>query len=119
MTKNEFLKELKKRLRNLSGADVKKSVEFYSEMIDDLMEDGMTEEEAVESLGNVDDISEQIKSGQFFDVTKNTERKPAWFNIIIFICASPIWLGLAAVYLSLWTVLATLYIADVSLLTGA
>lgn len=115
MTKNEFLKELEKKLKDLSAADMKKSVEFYSEMLDDLMEDGISEEEAIESLGNIDDIAQQIKSNQSFDVPQNTARKPAWFNIVIFLCAFPIWFALVAVYIALWAVLVSLYIADLAL----
>ena len=116
MNKNEFLKELKKRLKNLTTVDTAKSLEFYSEMIDDRMEDGMSEEEAIDSLGSIDDIAEQIKTSQSFDLPKSTNRKISWFNVVIFICASPIWLGLFGVYLSLWVFIASFYICDLTFL---
>ncbi len=56
MGKREFIEELCKRLRLMSAEDAQKTVTFYSEAIDDRVEDGMSEEDAVESLGNIDDI---------------------------------------------------------------
>ena len=40
MTKTEFLEQLKNSLTGLSEEDIKKSVDYYEEMIDDRMEDG-------------------------------------------------------------------------------
>ena len=47
MTKHEFLEELKELLleRGLSAGEAEKSIEFYAEMIDDRIEDGMSEKE--------------------------------------------------------------------------
>ena len=47
MSKTEFLTELKKALEGLPEEDIEKSLEYYSEMIDDRIEDGLSEEEAV------------------------------------------------------------------------
>lgn len=60
MTKLEFLAALKGRLDGLSDADVKKSLEFYSEMIDDRVEEGLTEEEAVKEIGSPIDVADKI-----------------------------------------------------------
>ena len=43
MTKQEFLRELWNRLTELPQEDVEKSLDYYSEMIDDRVEDGLTE----------------------------------------------------------------------------
>ena len=40
MTKSEFLQNLCTSLHGLSEEDIKKSVDYYEEMIDDRMEDG-------------------------------------------------------------------------------
>ena len=42
MTKKEFLDELKKGLLGIPEEDINRSIEFYSEMIDDRIEDGKT-----------------------------------------------------------------------------
>ena len=47
MNKQEFLSALQNALAGLPKKDRQKTLAFYSEMIDDRMEDGMTEEEAV------------------------------------------------------------------------
>ena len=60
MTKKEFLDELKKGLLGLPEEDITRSIEFYSEMIDDRMEEGLLEEEAVSAVGAVDEILSQI-----------------------------------------------------------
>ena len=60
LTKAEFLSELKNRLSSLPDQDVNDRLDFYSEIIDDRIEDGESEEEAVRSLGNMDDIVAKI-----------------------------------------------------------
>lgn len=60
MKKSEFIDELCRRLRLLPPDEAQRTVLFYSEAIDDRMEDGMTEEEAVESLGSLDDIVRDV-----------------------------------------------------------
>ena len=51
MNKTEFVNQLSAGLMGLSQEDIKRSVDFYTEMIDDRIEDGMPEEEAVAALG--------------------------------------------------------------------
>ena len=63
MTKLEFIDELRKKLSGLPAADVEERLSFYSEMIDDKIEDGCAEDEAVFSIGSIDEISEQLKKG--------------------------------------------------------
>ncbi|MBO5248949.1 MAG: DUF1700 domain-containing protein [Clostridia bacterium] len=62
MTKSEFLSALRSRLSALSSDDRERSVDFYSEMIADRMEDGMTETEAVANMGDLSRITSQILS---------------------------------------------------------
>lgn len=63
MTKLEFLSALRDRLVDLPEEDLKRSLEYYSESMDDRMEDGLTEEEAVEAMGPIDEIVAQILMG--------------------------------------------------------
>ena len=60
MKKQEFLDELKKALWALPEADQKNSLEYYAEMIDDRMEDGLSEEEAVAAIGDLDEIVDAL-----------------------------------------------------------
>lgn len=60
MSKTEFLEELRRALSKLPSYEVEQSIAFYAEMIDDRMEDGMNEAEAVAALGPVGLIAAQI-----------------------------------------------------------
>jgi len=60
MRKFEFLEELKHRLSKLSDCEIEKTASFYAECIDDRIEEGMTEEEAVCALGSIDSIVKEI-----------------------------------------------------------
>lgn len=62
MRKEEFLTALRAGLTGLSPEGVEKLVEFCSEMIDDRMEDGLTEEEAVAAAGSLDELIQQAKT---------------------------------------------------------
>ena len=73
MTKTEFLEQLKNSLTGLSEEDIKKSVDYYEEMIDDRMEDGIAEEEAVGGLGTVEEIRDRIL--QEVPITKIVKEK--------------------------------------------
>lgn len=62
MNKEEFLLLLKKRLAYLSNAELKKHLDFYEEAINDRIDDGINEFDAVKDLGELNDIVEFIKS---------------------------------------------------------
>ena len=55
MNKQEFVERLRKGLSGLPQDDIEERLTFYSEMIDDRMEEGLSEEEAVGEIGSVDD----------------------------------------------------------------
>ena len=56
MTKMEFIATLYLGLSGLPTEDIEERVLFYTEMIDDRIEEGMPEEEAVAAAGDVDEI---------------------------------------------------------------
>lgn len=58
MTKEEYLSHLRYSLLALGISNVDGRIEYYEEMIDDRIEDGMTEEEAVASMESIDEIIE-------------------------------------------------------------
>lgn len=60
MTKQAFIDALTKGLSSLSKEDREQIVEYYSEMISDRMEDGLSEEAAIEDVGSWEDIAQQI-----------------------------------------------------------
>ena len=60
MNKQAFMANLRARLSGLPKQDVEERLSFYSEMIDDRMEDGLSEEDAVLQTGSVEAIAAQI-----------------------------------------------------------
>ena len=129
MKKREFLDRLKASLWAMPEADKERSADYYAEMIDDRMEDGLSEEEAVAAIGDLDEIVKQILN--------ETPRPPAtvkkeqkqqkqgletWM-IVLLVLGSPVWIPLVAsaagtvisVYVSLWTVVISLYAVFIAL----
>lgn len=60
MSKNEFIKELETRIKKYP--DHNEVISYYFELIQDKIDSGMTEDEAVESLGSLDDIVREIEA---------------------------------------------------------
>ncbi len=131
MTKNEFTEQVYSRLKGMPEEDLARSIDYYSEMIDDRIEDGLTEDEAVAALGSVDSIVFQIQAEHSLqpDEMKTGEqgRKLCAWQIVLLILGAPLWLPLVlaaamivlAVYIVLWSVIIVLYSADLSLAAGA
>ena len=126
MNKYDFLLALEDRLTGLPEADRQASLDFYAEMLDDLTEGGMTEAEAVASLGSVDAIAEEIllemplpklvkakmkkRRLSGLEITLLAVGFPIWFPILIALLAV-----MFAIYISLWAVVLSLYAADLAL----
>ncbi len=112
MNKSEFLNELRKGLSTLSETEIEERVVFYSEMIDDRIEEGLTEEEAVAAIGSVYEIIGQAVT-EVPDEKPKQKRKLKVWEIVLLILGSPIWLSLAAaalvvavsLYLSVWAII--------------
>lgn len=60
MSKNKFLKALKKELRSLTPAERQKNISYYEEIIADMMENGLSEESAIEKIGSPEKVAQEI-----------------------------------------------------------
>lgn len=101
MNKQEFLGKLRSGLSGLPQGDVEERLTFYSEMIDDRMEEGISEEEAVCEIGSVDEIVSQIIADIPFTKLVREKIKPnrtlrPW-EIVLLVLGSPVWLSRLAV----------------------
>ena len=100
MKKYEFLAELQNRLEGLSAEDIKASLDYYAEMIDDRIDDGMDEEAAVESIGTPAEAAAQILGEMPITKLVRARVKPkkslGALAITLIIIGSPIWITLAA-----------------------
>lgn len=67
MNKATFIDELQHRLNDIPEPGRERAIEYYAEMIDDKIEEGMTEDEAVASTGDVDVIAGRIRNEYFND----------------------------------------------------
>ncbi|MBQ7715452.1 MAG: DUF1700 domain-containing protein [Clostridia bacterium] len=119
MNKNEFLGKLGKALSGLPQSDIDERLSFYAEMIDDRVEEGLTEEEAVSEIGSADDIASQIIADTPFSKIVKEKIKPkrelkGW-EIVLLILGFPLWFPLliaaAAVVFSLYIVLWALIVS--------
>ncbi len=131
MTKAEFLARLQKGVSCLPQADAEERLSFYSEMIDDRIEDGLSEEDAVAEIGNVDEIIAQIIADAPLSKLVKEKIKPkrhlsAW-EIVLLVLGSPLWLSLLiaaisvifSVFVVLWSLIISLWAVFVSLLASA
>ena len=126
MNKQEFLKALSDRLQGIPKEDREKSIEYYSEMIDDRTEDGLTEEQAVKAMGNVGDIADKIINDMPVEKLLKTkimpERKLSALEIVLLTIGFPIWfpIGISliavafALYLVLWVLILCIYVVAFS-----
>ena len=127
MTKNEFLHTLGIGLAALPKSEREERIGFYSEMIDDRVEEGLSEQEAVAAIGGVGEViarelAEFSSSKEEKDeiVTKKTKR--GW-SIAALIAGFPLWISLfatafavaAAVYVSIWSIIVSCWAVGVSL----
>ena len=131
VTKAEFTGALRQRLGGLSAEDVDRSLEYYCEMIDDRIEDGLDEEEAVAALGSIDDIvSERLSDTPLRELIKERvtpRRGLRIWEIVLLVIGSPLWLAILisiaaailSVYVSIWAAVISLYTVVLSLGAGA
>lgn len=128
MRKQEFLDKLKASLWAMPEADKQRSMDYYAEMIDDRMEDGLSEEEAVAAIGDLDEIVKQILTesprppATVKKEQKQQKRGLEPWMIVLLVLGSPLWISLVtaavsvvfSVYVSLWSVVLVLYTVAVA-----
>ena len=127
MNKLDFLFALEKKLQPLPDQERKQALEYYFEIIDDRMDCGMTEDEAVAACGDVDEIAEQIildtpMTKLVKQKNKSRRRMHTW-EIVLLVLGFPVWFSLAvavfcvllAVSACLWVVVICLWAVGVAL----
>lgn len=111
MNKREFLEALRKAISGLPLDETEQRIEFYSEMIDDRIEDGLTEEEAVSDIGDISEIADQIMEdiplSKIVKARIKPKKKLSGLAITLIICGFPLWLPLL---ISAFAVLISLYV---------
>ncbi len=131
MNKKEFLSALEDGLNGLPKNDLYERLDFYSEMIDDIIEESKTEEEAVKKIGSVDKIIEEIlleyPLAKLVKDRIKPQRSLTAVEITLLIVGSPIWASLLiafiavviSIYASAWAVIISLWAVFGSVCAGA
>lgn len=119
MNKGEFLDRLRTGLHGLPEAEAEERLSFYAEMIDDMTEDGLSEEEAVLRIGDTDEIIARIvRETPITTLVKEgirPKRRVALWETILLWIGSPVWLSLLiallSVILAVWAAIAAVVIS--------
>lgn len=121
MTKTEYLKKLKRALKPVVKEECSKSLAYFSEAIDDRMEEGVSEEDAVAELESVEDAAERILA----EAKAQGQLKPkrsAW-EIVLIVVGFPLWfpvlltvtLVVLTIYAVGWIMVGVLFLLSVAL----
>ena len=128
MKKQEFLDKLRASLWSMPEADKERSVDYYAEMIDDRLDEGISEEEAVAAVGDFEEILQQIltespRPPQTVNKKQKRQKRglEPWM-IVLLVLGSPLWISLVAgilsavlgIYVSLWSVVIVFYALTVA-----
>lgn len=131
MHKQEFLGQLRRGLSGLPQEDIEERLTFYTEMIEDRMEEGLSEEEAVSSVGSVDEIITQtVAETPLVKIAKERikpKRELSAWEIVLLVLGSPIWLSMGiavlsvifSIYITLWSVIVSFWAIFGSLIACA
>lgn len=127
MTKQEFLYLLRQKLSGLPEQDIEDRLTFYGEMIDDRIEEGCSEQDAVSDIGSADEIAAQIIADipltRLAKERLKHKRKMSAAEIVLLALGSPIWLSLAiaalvvvlSLYVVLWSAIVSVWAVFASL----
>lgn len=109
MDRITFINELSQALSyRVRPREVHQLVEYYDEMIMDLMEDGLSEKAAVAKLGNPETLAQEA-AGEIPDFEVEVPKRLNWLFVLIAILGFPLWgsllLAAVLVILSMYVVI--------------
>jgi uncharacterized membrane protein len=105
MNKQQFLDELRSKLVGLPDEEIENRVSFYEEMINDRIDEGKSEEEAINEIGTVDEVVREIaKDTPLVSLVKHKmkpKRRLRGWEVLIIIFLFPFWLPLVITAIAL------------------
>lgn len=115
MSKDEFLKQLNQALHSLDATERARTVQYYREILEDRVEDGLSEADAVAEMEPIADIAAGILADASARGVLRAHRS-GW-SIALLVLGSPLWLALLltlgavvlAMYLVAWAVILSLF----------
>ena len=124
MRQKEFLKQLNQALHGLDPLERARMVQYYREILEDRMEEGCSEEDAVAEMEPVEKIAARLLS----DSTVRQAARPrrAGWGAVLIVLGSPLWLAFVlaaaavvlAMYVVVWSFIAALFAVIVALGCG-
>lgn len=130
MNKEEFMSKLRKKLGGLPERDMEERLSFYGEMIDDRIEDGVSEENAVAEIGSIDEVVSQITSeiplSRLIKEKVRPNRSLKAWEIVLLVLGAPLWFSLLvafcavvfSLYVTLYSLLISFYAVELSFIGG-
>lgn len=107
MNKKLFFKEIEDRLRDFSSDEKDKIIEYYDELINDYVDEGYSEEEAISRLGDINTIINTLKADLVIQRSSNKKTNSLKnFIIILSICTSPVLIPIGITFFVVFIVLA-------------
>ena len=98
MGKSEFLLELRRCLAQMPASELEEQIAYYDELISDMMEEGISEHEAVARLGDPAVIAAELLAELPLGTLVKTRVKPkdGWNAgaVALIVLGSPLWLPL-------------------------
>ncbi len=127
MNTQEFIEKLEASLHSIPKQEAKERISFYLEMIDDRIEEGLSEEEAIAKIGSIEDIAKQITSeysAKEADLDTVKRRKLSASEAVLLAIGSPVWLPImlaalivvASLYLVLWSLIGVIWAVELPFL---
>lgn len=112
MIRSDFFEILKKSLESISKEERDKFITYYEEIIEDYKENGLTEEEALTTIGNPQNIANDILNEQGAITVKTPSSNSNILNILLLILGFPLWgslllagvLILFSIYIIIWCI---------------
>lgn len=118
MNQHEFLSAVRARLARLPASDVERFLDYCREMIDDRMEDGLSEAEAIAAMGSPEYVASQflMDAGSVKPAANKAPRQglKTW-QIVLIVLGSPVW---APVLLALAAAAVSVIVGLISALFG-
>lgn len=91
MMKLDFLEELRRHLSPLKKTERETFISYYEEMIEDYLEDGLSEEEVFEQIGEPRKVAQQILKEQDTVVLKVPSSSSKVLNVLLLVLGFPLW----------------------------
>lgn len=123
MTKESLLMWLREAFSAYPPEEVEERLRFYEELINDRMEEGLTEEEAVASLGSLEEVIAKMGAEMPPLKAGKSRRRLHWWEILLIVLGFPLWLPLLivaiavglVVYICVWSVIVSFWAVFLSI----